>query len=1027
MEQLPLFLSLVFFVTVAVYLLFGLYIIYADTKALINRVFLAICIALAVWSLGFAISGSAATIDLALLWRKIATIGQFALYSLLLHFALLLAKESIYPRYRKLWPLLYLPLITLLYVFIISPKLADLQYNLLWMNYGWINIWTSNFWTAFYYAFHFSYMLASIVVLLWWGYKTRVSNNRKIANILIVSVIITRVLGSLTEILLRDTSFNLSYSQLAPIFALIPVIAIYYAIKRFFLMQSYNRDADELILNSETSFKLYYYITFAFLLGGFASATIYFLPHLALDGQSIAATINTSIMFFILAIIAMLLQLSKNELIKEVIIVAAMLISIPFTTWQFMNFSAVTIWALPLLFMLISLIFSTQIPLMLITITAVLSQGLVWLNNDPRIIRIDEFDYIIRIIMYMTAFFIGSFLNSAYIKRLTENLEQVNFQKLVSTISQDFVNINQQNIDEKVTTMLGQIGQYFQVDRVYISFINQPDNTIYTSYEWCNTAIPSHINSFQARDLDDFTWWINELETKDLVYIEDVSKLSQKAANMKELLTKNGVKSLVAIPIKEKNAVIGYMGLHSEKQYKIWSSQYVELLRVFTNLLVDGLLKVNTEKEIEYLAYYDQLTKLPNRTLFSKTLTDTIYQARQNQKLIAIILIDLDSFKMVNDIIGHSGGDIILQEIAYSLRKRLQKTDMLARFGGDEFLIMVNNLTSQNEIKERVENIMEMFEHPFYVYGQSFFITASAGVVVYPYDGDDQETLIKNVDIALHIAKARGKNQYTVCMGNMKEDIERNALISNSLHQAEERNELFLHYQPQVNLETNNIIGLEALIRWQHPEIGLIPPNEFIQLSEMNGTINNIGEWVLKTAIKQVKKWHESGLSHLHIAVNLSIVQLNNPDFVDIVARILKEYELEPEYLELEVTESVTAEDSRHIIDTLNRLQQLGVSISIDDFGIEYSSLNRLKTLPINRLKIDQQFVREIEVSSKDRDIIRIIINLAKSLGLKVIAEGVETKAQLDFLKSAGCDDVQGYYYYKPQSPEDIESLFIDK
>ena len=257
----------------------------------------------------------------------------------------------------------------------------------------------------------------------------------------------------------------------------------------------------------------------------------------------------------------------------------------------------------------------------------------------------------------------------------------------------------------------------------------------------------------------------------------------------------------------------------------------------------------------------------------------------------------------------------------------------------------------------------------------------------------------------------------------MKEEVKRNIKLSNNLYRVQDRGELVVYYQPQIRLQTGRVVGLEALLRWKHPELGMVPPNVFIPLAEMNGTINSIGDWVLKTAICQNKQWQDMGLPRLRMAVNLSMVQLGNPDFVDNLAQLLKQTELDPAYLELEITESVATKDTGRITQVLNRLKSLGISISIDDFGTEYSSLQRLKVLPIDRIKIDMQFVQGIDGSEKDQAITKIIINLAQSLGLEVIAEGVETETQLTFLGQKMCDDVQGYYYYKPMPAEDVEAL----
>jgi diguanylate cyclase (GGDEF)-like protein len=507
------------------------------------------------------------------------------------------------------------------------------------------------------------------------------------------------------------------------------------------------------------------------------------------------------------------------------------------------------------------------------------------------------------------------------------------------------------------------------------------------------------------------------------IYINDINELPPRATVEKDLLTRQGVKSTIAIAIEIEGVIQGFMRLDSIYSSVKWSEYHFRLLRIVAHMLTDALTKTKSEKEIEYMAYFDHLTGLPNRTLFTERLNQAIHLAKRNEKFLGIIFLDLDGFKMVNDTMGHSGGDIILEEVASSLTRHLRKIDTIARFGGDEFLILINNLDDGKNITTVANNIMKIFEEPFFIYDHEFYITASAGVAVYPYDGDDAESLIKNADIAMYSAKANGKNQYVLCTTDMKAEVKKNIYLSNQLYRVKERGELAVYYQPQIKLSTGEIIGLEALLRWQHPEMGMISPSVFIPLAEMNGTINTIGEWVLKTAISQNKKWQGLGFPDLKMSVNLSLVQFNNPNFVDNVEAILKKANLDPKYLEVEITESIATKEAAHVIEALTRMKQLGISVAIDDFGTEYSSLNRLKALPIDRIKIDMQFIQGIEGSAKDQAITKIIINLAKGLGLKVIAEGVETLPQLEFLNQKMCDEVQGYYYYKPMPAHEIESL----
>lgn len=353
----------------------------------------------------------------------------------------------------------------------------------------------------------------------------------------------------------------------------------------------------------------------------------------------------------------------------------------------------------------------------------------------------------------------------------------------------------------------------------------------------------------------------------------------------------------------------------------------------------------------------------------------------------------------------------------------LGEEDILSRFNADEFVIMLNNISREEEFINIAEKIMDIFLKPFNVYGQEFFITASCGISSLHLDGDDSENLIKNADLAMNQAKHNGKNRYFICTSKIKDEVELNMRLSNDLYHVLEREELVIYYQPQVSLNTGSITGVEALIRWKHPELGMISPGVFIPLAEKNGLINSIGRWILKTACLQNKKWQDMGFGAFIMAVNLSGVQFINSHIADDIENVLKQTRLKPKYLEVEITENIAIKETDFAADVLNKLKNIGVSVAIDDFGTEYSSLSRLKKLPIDRIKIDMHFIQGIENDKKDQAITMAIIKLANSLGLDVLAEGVETEAQLNFLNKKMCDHIQGYYYYKPMPAEEMEEV----
>jgi diguanylate cyclase (GGDEF)-like protein/PAS domain S-box-containing protein len=420
------------------------------------------------------------------------------------------------------------------------------------------------------------------------------------------------------------------------------------------------------------------------------------------------------------------------------------------------------------------------------------------------------------------------------------------------------------------------------------------------------------------------------------------------------------------------------------------------------------------EERVRHLAHYDELTGLPNRSMFNQRLSHALAQAKRGDRPLAVLFIDLDRFKNINDTLGHEAGDRVLREVADRLRACLRESDTIGRLGGDEFVVLIAEFPEPLQVAAVAQKILAAAARPLVIETQEFHITASIGISTYPDDSADMQSLLKNADIAMYRAKERGKNNYQFYSAQMNvHTLERVALESN-LRRALERDEFLLHYQPKVDIHSGCITGMEALLRWQQPGKLLIPPVQFIPLAEETGLIVPIGEWVLMTACTRTKTWQELGLAPLCIGVNLSPRQFAHERLLQDVSRVLNDTGLDPASLELEITESMVMHNPDQAVKLLSKLKDMGIQLSIDDFGTGYSSLNYLKRFPLDSLKIDRSFIQDLPGNSDDAAITRAIIAMAHSLRLKVIAEGVETEQQLSFLREHGCDEMQGYYFSKP-------------
>ncbi|PYQ50867.1 MAG: diguanylate cyclase [Acidobacteria bacterium] len=460
----------------------------------------------------------------------------------------------------------------------------------------------------------------------------------------------------------------------------------------------------------------------------------------------------------------------------------------------------------------------------------------------------------------------------------------------------------------------------------------------------------------------------------------------------------------------------------------VWVLENMTLLETAEGGNIEGTIidiseRKAAQEQVEYQAYHDVLTGLPNRLLFRDRISVALAHARRARRTVAIMFLDLDHFKLVNDTLGHTVGDGLLQAAAERLVSCVRSEDTVARMGGDEFTILVSDIADTRSAATVAQKVLESISRPIEVDGHELFVTTSIGIAIFPDDGTDAETLLKNADRAMYRAKELGRNNFQFATQVIVEGKAARLSLERSLHHAFDRKEFVVHYQPMIEVGTRRVVGAEALIRWLSPEFGLMAPDEFIPVAEETGLILPIGEWVLRTACAQMKTWHRAGHKELHVAVNLSARQFQQRDLAMMIERILEDTKLPASALDIEITESTAMHNAKSSLEILTGLKQMGVRISIDDFGTGYSSLSYLKEFPIDTVKIDQSFVRDLSQGSNDGAIVSAVISMARALKLHVVAEGVETEEQLAILRREHCETIQGFLCSRPLPAEEFEAV----
>lgn len=735
----------------------GLYAIQSNIRTPVNRVFLAMGCAMLFWCLGLAITVVAANEGICALGRRLAPIGWGTICSIMLHFILLLTGKN--NLLKKWWAylLLYMPSAVAIFAYTYLPLIDLNQDHLIRNELGWLNISQTDAWDWFYYGYCLIFIVLAIIIICLWAKNSISPNIKKQVKLLAGSLLAASLSGSLTDVL--PVFLKIRIPQFSPVFVLLPIAAISYSVKYHGFMRPAAENQNELILNESAYSNVYRYISLIFAAGSILNLVIQFL----LYGEASFPSVFwfSGALIAITAFIFLINRAKLDDSIKEMLLAVGLSFIIPVVTLWFVYSGSITSWPFVFLLIIICLLFNRCTILITVIASSILTQLINWAAVPSAPVKIDEVNYIVRIALIGLAAILSFYVNRIYVQRLKENASQISVQMLISEISHDFVSASEQTFNDKIYGMLKRCGSFIRSDRAYIALFAPDTKHIHYSSEWLAEGVPSKSYAFGASVSDIQAVLLKQFESQDMVKLYDTALMPSAEKFRNQMLGLN-IRALLSLPIKKQDTIIGFLAFTAARPLMEWHSGPFTYLEIISNIIADAVIKIDAEKEINFIAYHDQLTLLPNRILFKDRLEQAMMRAERTGKMIGVVFLDLDSFKSVNDTMGHELGDQLLFKAARILSRSIRNYDTIARFGGDEFVILLNDITDTKDIIKIMDKIMDTLRKPVLLNEQEFFISASAGIALYPQDGTDAETLIKNADIAMYKAKTRGKNQYSM-------------------------------------------------------------------------------------------------------------------------------------------------------------------------------------------------------------------------------------------------------------------------
>ncbi len=1024
-------LSIVFYICGCFYALFGAYIVAVNAKSKVNRLFVMLTSSMAIWSFANSISNSANTADKSAFWKCISVFGWGVFFSLLLHFILVLTKTDSKLNKRIMYVLLYFPSVINIILYAPFGIIGKKHYELIWTDFGWVNKTSLNagkFWLN---AYPIVVSVISIILIfrLWSKLEPHTLLRRQ-TTFLLISIPMTFLSGMLTDIL-PDILGKEAFPKLTTIVMIIPVTMLFVASKKYGLLLDRRRpvivhqEASE--LQDSDRLRLFKMITVVFEAGSVLS---FLVGYFGMKGKLINELLLAAFLMLSAVFVRNIPLIAKKRSTQNNLFLIVSVLGMAYFLATNVKTGATTIWAVYIIFLLCTVILDSGIQAYIFAAASIVIQIVFWIIYPEVPVIINGNEYITRIFIIVLAFATVRYITTEYASKIEGYQRFAREQEILERISSSFISVNSENVKDKIDEMFAMADEILEFDYAYLVEFSE-DYEDATIINTCvkdaeDESFPYH----EGMKVKTATLHVAKaLIARDMpIMCEDITNLSiDEAEEQKDYFMSRGVLSFFALPIKAGEDLKGMLVVEYLDRSEIsFKDRQLYFLKIIANILGDSRKKTLYEDMLYNFAYFDETTKLANRNLLMQRLDQRIHGRTKSEK-IAVLDIEIENIRMIKDTFGHSVGEQIMVESATILKKLTNEHCEIARSGEGKFVVVLSSVDNTEQIEKCAEKVLDSFSHPVSteIGIEALFVVVRIGISVSPDDGIDADALLKNADLAGYEAKGTGE-KIVFYKERLERHVAENTLLTNRLFKALQNEEFFLEFQPQISCDTGKTVGIEALLRWTVGNNERVSPDRFIPILEQTGLIYDVGLWVLEQALQEHNKLVAKGFPPLRVSVNLSVVQFQGEDFILDFSKVIEESLIDPKYIELEITESLFSENPQDLIKKLYRLKELGINIAIDDFGRGYSSLNRLKDIPFDRIKIDKDIIDYMDLEGKVAPITEIIILLAKTFKASITAEGVETKEQADFLRSIACDEIQGYYFSRPLSSEALKE-FLNK